>query len=249
MNKDLVSIIMPTYNCSKFISLAIESVLRQTYKNWELIIVDDCSTDDTEDVVKKYLSDGRINYYKLEENSGAAVARNLAMKKSNGRYIAFLDSDDMWKFNKLEKQLQFMTDNAYSFTCTTYEKIDENGNKLNKLMKPKEKADYNRVLLDCPVGNSTVIYDVLKLGNIETPNIRKRNDVALWLKILKKEKYIYGLEEVLTEYRVRKNSISSNKFNLIKYHWQLYRDIEHLSIIRSAFHICWWGVIKLLKLK
>ena len=248
MENELVSIIMPTYNCAKFIKETIESVLNQTYENWELVIVDDCSNDNTEEIVESF-NDKRIKYHKLEKNSGAAVARTTAMKMATGNYMAFLDSDDLWKKEKLEKQLEFMKKNNYNFTCTAYEQIDEEGNKLNKVIKTKKKANYNRILLDCPVGNSTVMYNVDNLGKFEVPNIRKRNDDALWLQILKKEKFIYGMPDVLVEYRIRNNSISSNKLSLIKYHWQLYREIEHLSVIRSAFHICWWGMIKILHIK
>lgn len=248
MKNELVSIIMPTYNCAKFINETIKSVLNQTYENWELVIVDDCSNDNTEEVVASF-NDKRIKYHRLEKNSGAAVARTTAMKMATGNYMAFLDSDDLWKNNKLEKQLEFMKKNNYNFTCTAYEQIDEEGHQLNKIIKTKKKADYNRILLDCPVGNSTVMYNVDNLGKFEVPNIRKRNDDALWLQILKKEKFIYGMPDVLMEYRIRNNSISSNKFSLIKYHWQLYREIEHLSVIRSAFHICWWGMIKILHIK
>lgn len=250
MKENLVSVIMPTYNCGKFIEETIKSVVNQTYKNWELIIIDDCSKDNTEDIVNRYAKcDNRIRYHKLETNQGAAVARTRAMKMAIGSYMAFLDSDDLWKNDKLEKQINFMEKNSYSFTCTAYEQIDENNNLLNKIIRPKIKADYNRILLDCPVGNSTVMYNVDKLGKFEVPNIRKRNDDALWLQILKKEKYIYGLNEILMQYRIRQNSISSNKLDLIKYHWQLYRQIEHLSIFRSVFHICWWGVIKIIHIK
>ena len=248
MKNELISIIMPTYNCAKFIKETIQSVINQTYENWELVIVDDCSNDNTEEIVASF-NDKRIKYHRLEKNSGAAVARTTAMKMATGNYMAFLDSDDLWKKDKLEKQLDFMKKNNYNFTCTAYEQIDEEGNKLNKVIKTKKKANYNRILLDCPVGNSTVMYNVDNLGKFEVPNIRKRNDDALWLQILKKEKFIYGMPDVLMEYRIRNNSISSNKLSLIKYHWQLYREIEHLSVIRSAFHICWWGVIKILHIK
>ena len=248
MDNELVSIIMPTYNCAKFIGETIKSVIAQTYSNFELIIVDDCSKDNTKDVVNSF-DDERIKYYKLEKNSGAAVARTTAMNMAKGKYMAFLDSDDLWMENKLEHQLKFMKDNNYNITCTAYEQVNEDGESLNKVIKTKKKADYNRILLDCPVGNSTVMYNVEALGKFEVPNRRKRNDDALWLQMLKKEKYIYGMDEVLAKYRIRSNSISSNKLSLIKYHWQLYRDIEHLSVIRSVFHICWWGVIKVLHIK
>lgn len=246
--EDLVSIITPTYNCGKFINETIKSVLNQTYKNWEMIIVDDCSTDNTEKIVLKF-DDERIKYHKLKINSGAAVARTTAMQLAKGLYMAFLDSDDIWTEDKLEKQLNFMKKNNYAFTCTSYEQIDENGNSLSKIINPVKKCSYNRLLLDCPVGNSTVMYDVTKMGKFEVPNIRKRNDDALWLQMLKKEKYIYGFNSVLMKYRIRKNSISSNKLKVIKYHWILYREIEHLSILRSLFHIFYWCVIKVLKIK
>lgn len=250
MKEGLVSVIMPTYNCAKFIGETIKSIQAQTYSNWELIIVDDCSTDNTKEVVENYVKlDKRIKYNSLEKNSGAAVARTSAMKIADGEYMAFCDSDDIWLDVKIEKQLKFMKKNNYAFTCTAYEQIDENSNSLGKVIKPKEKCNYNRLLLDCPVGNSTVMYNVKKMGKFEVPNIRKRNDDALWLQMLKKEQYIYGMNEILMKYRIRSNSISSNKFKVIKYHWILYRDIEHLSIIRSVFHILYWCIIKILHIK
>lgn len=163
--------------------------------------------------------------------------------------MAFLDSDDLWSTDKLKHQISFMKKNNYNITCTQYEQIDEQGNLLNKIIPVKVKTDYNGILLTCPVGNSTVIYNVEKLGKFEVPNIRKRNDDALWLQMLKKEKYIYGMNDTLMQYRIRSNSISSNKLSLVKYHWQLYREIEHLSVIRSVFHICCWGFLKVFKIK
>lgn len=250
MEEKLVSIIMPTYNCAKFIEETIISVLNQTYQNWELLISDDCSKDNTEEIVKKYSNnDSRIKYSKLEENVGAAMARNDAMQRANGYYMAFLDSDDLWDNNKLKLQIEFMEKNNYNFTCTAYRQISEEGTFLGKIIKTNNKTSYNGVLLNCPVGNSTVIYNVSSLGKFEVPNIKKRNDDALWLKMLKKEKFIYGMDDILMSYRVRKNSISSNKLDLVKYHWYLYRKIEHLSLIRSIFHIGYWGIIKILKIK
>ncbi len=248
MSKDLVSIITPTYNCAKFIGATIESVLNQTYQNFEMIIVDDASKDNTEKVVKSF-KDKRIKYIRLSKNSGPAVARNRAMEEARGKYMAFLDSDDLWKREKLEKQINFIKKNKYKIICSDYEQIDEEGNKLNKIIPCKKKVNYNGILLSCPVGNSTVFYDVSKLGKFKVPNIRKRNDDALWLQILKKEEYMYGQKEVLMEYRIRQNSVSSNKLSLIKYHWQLYREIEHLSIARSIFHIVVWGFIKVFHIK
>ena len=250
MTEKLVSIITPTYNCGKFIARTIDSVLAQTYQNWEMIIVDDCSQDDTREIIEKYMKEEpRIQYHLLDVNSGAAVARTVAMELAKGKYMAFLDSDDIWLPRKLEKQIKWMVDKGHAFSCTSYEQIDEDGNLLDRRIRTIEKTDYNRLLLDCPVGNSTVIYDVEKMGKFKVPNIRKRNDDALWLQMLKQEKYIWGMQEVLMRYRIRQNSISSNKLKVIKYHWILYREIEHLSVIRSAFHIFWWCVIKVLHIK
>ena len=250
MKSGLISVITPTYNCEKFIGETIASVQAQTYPNWEMVIVDDCSTDRTRDIVEKYAKeDKRIRYYCLEENAGAAAARTRAMELAEGQYMAFLDSDDLWTRDKLRRQLAFMEKNHIAFSCTAYEKVDEEGKPLGKVIKTIPRTDYNRLLLDCPVGNSTVMYNVEKMGKFQVPNIRKRNDDALWLQMLKKERYIYGMRSVLMKYRIRRGSISSNKLKVIRYHWILYRDIEHLSVARSVFHIAYWGLIKALRIK
>ena len=163
--------------------------------------------------------------------------------------MAFCDSDDLWFPEKLEKQLKFMQDNNYSFSCTSYEQIDEQSKSLGRIINTITKTDYNRLLLDCPVGNSSVMYNVSKMGKFEVPNIRKRNDDALWLEMLKKEKYIWGMPDTLMKYRIRQNSISSNKLAVVKYHWILYREIEHLNVFRSAFHIGYWCFLKVFKIK
>lgn len=250
MTKGLVSVIMPTYNCAKFIAETLDSIQAQTYENWEVIIVDDCSKDNTKEIVDEYIAkDARIKYHCLETNSGAAVARTTAMKMAEGEYMAFCDSDDLWMPDKLEKQLAFMNENDYAFSCTAYEQIDEESKPKNRVIKTVKKTNYNRLLLDCPVGNSSVMYNVEKMGKFEVPNIRKRNDDALWLQMLKKEKYIWGMPDVLMRYRIRSNSISSNKLSVIKYHWKLYREIEHLNVFRSTFHVCWWCFLKVFKIK
>ena len=248
--KGLVSIITPTYNCGAFIKETIESAIAQTYKNWEMIIVDDCSTDDTRSVVDS-IGDPRVRYECLTENSGAAVARTRAMQLAKGRYMAFLDSDDLWAPEKLQKQIDFMNKNRYAFSCTAYDQIDEQGRSLGKVIKTKKKTNYNGMLLSCPVGNSTVMYDVQKMGKFEVPNIRKRNDDALWLTMLKREAFIYGMDDVLMHYRLRENSITraNGRLQLVKYHWYLYRRIEHLSVIRSAFHVAVWVFLKVFHIK
>ena len=250
MKKGLVSVIMPTYNCGKFIGETLDCILAQTYSVWEIIIVDDCSTDNTKEIVRLYTEkDSRIKYYCLDTNSGAAVARTVAMKLAEGEYMAFCDSDDLWMPEKLERQLEFMQGNDYAFSCTAYEQIDEKGERLNRIIKTVKKTNYNRLLLDCPVGNSTVMYNVEKMGKFEVPDIRKRNDDALWLQMLKKEAYIWGMPDVLMKYRIRHNSISSNTLKVIKYHWILYRKIEHLNLFRSAFHVFWWCFLKVFRIK
>ena len=182
MTDKLVSIITPTYNCAKFIGRTIESVQAQTYTNWEMIIVDDRSEDNTKEIVENYMkNEPRIKYHLLEVNS---VARTTSMKLAKGSYMAFLDSDDIWTPDKLEKQLKWMEITGHAFTCTAYEQIDEEDKLLGKTIKTIAKTDYNRLLLDCPVGNSTVMYNVEKMGKFEVPNIRKRNDDALWLMML-----------------------------------------------------------------
>ena len=147
----LVSVITPSYNCARFIGATIESVLRQTYTNWEMLIVDDCSTDESQEVIERYVNkDSRIKLFVLDRNSGAAIARTRAMQLAKGRYMAFLDSDDLWLSDKLERQLEFMNKCHHIFSCTAYEQIDENGESLNRVIHSRQKVDYNRLLLDCP---------------------------------------------------------------------------------------------------
>lgn len=242
-----VSVIMPTYNCGKYIAESIESVIAQTYTDWELEIVDDCSTDDTKEIVAAYMEKyPNIHYFCLPENGGPDVARTEAMRRATGKYHAFLDSDDLWDADKLEKQIAFMESNGYVFSCTGYRQMDDDGNSLHAALIPPEKTDYNKMLrLSDPVGNLTVIYDAEVLGKYEVPRIRKRNDFALWLKILHDADYCAGMPDVLATYRVRKsNSVSSNKFKLAKYHWHLYHDIEKLSVVKSAWAVLCWAYVK-----
>ncbi|NLZ45348.1 MAG: glycosyltransferase family 2 protein, partial [Clostridiales bacterium] len=186
LEQPLVSIVTPLYNCETIISATIDSVIDQTYPNWELIIVDDVSTDNSVEVVEEYIKkDNRIKLIKLPVNGGAAVARNKGVENAKGRFIAFLDSDDLWKETKLEKQINFMLTNDYAFTCTNYEQLDDKTNKILRIIKAREKADYRLVIRYNPIGNSTVIYDCKKLGKVHIPEVRKRNDYALWLKMLR----------------------------------------------------------------
>tara|TARA_R110000868_G_scaffold125290_1_gene331130 strand:- start:362 stop:1105 length:744 start_codon:yes stop_codon:yes gene_type:complete len=242
---NLVSIITPVYNSEKYLADNISSVLAQTYKNWELILVDDCSSDTSEIICESFeKNDSRIKYYRLAKNSGAGIARNKAIEMANGKFIAFLDSDDTWYPKKLEKQLNFMKENDYHFTFTDYNMVDEAGNDLNKLVKCKSFVNYNKALYKNPIGCLTVIYSVDFFGKQYMPSIRKRQDYALWLKLLKKSDG-YGLNECLSTYRIGNESISSNKFKLLKYEWQIYRDVEGLSFLKSAFYTVSAIILKL----
>ena len=248
MKNDLVSIITANYNCEKFIEETIESVLAQTYKNWEMIIVDDVSTDNSVNIIKKYLKqDNRIKLIQLNKNSGAAVARNKAIEVAKGRYIAFLDSDDLWKPTKLEKQLVFMQKNNYDFTYTDYNLINEDSIKYGKTFKAKKESSYYDLLKTCSIGCLTVIYDTKNLGKITMPLILRRQDYGLWLKILKKIDKAYCLDESLAVYRTRQNSISSNKLKASQYQWKIYREIEKLNILSSIYyflHYTYNGIMK-----
>jgi len=235
--KELVSIITANYNAQKFIANTIKSVLAQTYQNWEMIIVDDCSRDDSISIIKEYMKlDERIKLIELKQNFGAAIARNRAIEIANGRFIAFLDSDDLWKSDKLEKQINFMLENKYSFTYTNYNLIDEDSIEYGKTFEAPKYVSYNNLLKTCSIGCLTAIYDTQYLGKVYMPVISKRQDYALWLKILKKIDKAYCLEEPLAMYRTRSNSISSNKLKASIYQWKIYREIEQLSMLKSCYY-------------
>lgn len=242
----LVSIIMPTYNCAGLIAESIESVLAQTHREWELLIVDDCSTDNTKQVVQPYLDRyPEISYECLTENGGPAAARNAALRRAKGRYIAFLDSDDLWVPEKLEKQIAFMQQSGEVFTCTAYDQMDEQGRSLHVRCIPPLQTDYRTCLrLSNPIGNLTVMYDQQALGRYQVPPIRKRNDFALWLRILHDTPCCAGMQESLAFYRIRENSVSTHKLQQARYHWQLYYQIEHLGLLKSAWAMLCWAWVK-----
>ena len=234
---DLVSIITPVFNCENFIKNTIESVLAQTYEKWEMILVDDCSPDGSADIIKEYSKkDKRIKYIKLKENSGAAFARNKALKSSKGRFIAYLDADDLWKSEKLEKQVNFMIKNNCAFSCTDYEKIDEEGKSLKTVRIPK-KVNYDLFLRNTIIQTVGVMVDTNITGKevLIMPNIRRRQDAATWCQILKKGYVCCEVPEVLSYYRVVKNSLSSNKFKAMKMNWYWYRKIEKLSFFKACY--------------
>lgn len=236
--EEKVSIITPVYNCEKLIKETINCVLKQTYKNFEMILVDDCSIDNSAKIIKKFIEkDERIKYYKLNENSGAAVARNYALEKSSGRFIAYLDADDLWKPEKLEKQVKFMIDNNYAFTCTDYEKITEDGTSLNKIIHIPKKVDYNLFLRNTIIQTVGVMIDTQLTGKelLIMPLIRRRQDAATWCQLLRNGFDCYEVPENLSYYRVVSNSLSSNKFKAIKMNWYWYREIEKLPLWKAYY--------------
>lgn len=235
MTDDLVSIIMPAYNAEQYIAEAIESVLKQTYTNWELIIVNDCSTDATEQFAKKYQEqDKRIKLHSLPENKGVANARNIALQNAVGRYIAFLDSDDMWLPKKLEKQLDFMKVNNYVFTYHDYRTIKAVDNTLGKIFNVPINIDYKKFLKGNNTGSclSTCI-DRKVIDQIYMPN-EKHEDYICWLNIFRRYRITgYGINECLAYYRIGKKSVSSNKLKSAIWTWKVYRESQNLSILES----------------
>lgn len=231
----LVSVITPAYNCSEYIEECIESVLNQTYKNWEMLIVNDKSTDNTQSIVESYTKkDHRIKLFNHEKNAGAAAARNKALEFSQGRFVAFLDSDDAWMPNKLERQLEFILENKYGFTFTSYEIMSDKPLDKKKIIRVPEKINYNQYLKNTIIGNLTVIMDKELLGDIRV-EVGYLEDVLTWMKYLKQGHIAYGLDENLAMYRVTENSVSSNKFrNAKRYFWCL-REKQKLSLIKSIY--------------
>lgn len=236
--KDLVSIIMPSYNTGAFIEDSIQSVLNQTYSNWELIIVDDCSTDNTLEILEK-INDDRIIILKNDRNSGAAVSRNKALRKAKGQWVAFLDSDDLWHPEKLEKQIAFMKANKYYFSYTNYEEIDMEGNKTGVKVTGPKKITKTGMFNYCWPGCLTVMYDVEKVGLIQIKDIKKNNDYAMWLKVCKKVD-CYLLEECLALYRKgRVGSISTHSIKImVEWHYRLFHEAEGQDSIVAFFNTC-----------
>ncbi len=246
-NSQLVSIIMPLYNCEKYIAETINSVLSQTYTNWELLIVDDFSADNSVQIVKKFAEkDTRIKWWEFERNLGVATARNKAIEKAKGRYIAFLDSDDIWLPEKLAKQIAFMEETNTTLSYTAYTVIDEQTNEKGNFIPPKSLT-YSDLLKTCSIGCSTVMYATNSIGKVYMPDVKKRQDYVLWLSILKKEYKCRGLISCLVKYRKYGNSLSSNKRSASKYQWKIYREVEKLSLLKSCYyfvHYAFYGFLK-----
>lgn len=235
MNEPLVSVIMPAYNAADYISEAIASVQNQTYKNWELFVIDDVSTDETCSIVENIIKqEPRIQLLKNLKNEGTGVTRNKGITAAKGDFMAFLDADDRWLPEKLDVQIKFMKENKLAMSFSSYHLISENGEFQPKGILALPKLSYKKLLKANYVGNLTGIYDVSKTGKIYSPLLRKRQDWALWLSVLKKVKYAEGIRQPLACYRIRENGISTNKWALIKYNYRVYNSFLNFGPLKSS---------------
>ena len=242
MQTDLVSIIIPVYNAAKFINDTVNSILNQTYKNFEAIFIDDCSNDNSVELIEKY-KDNRIKIIRNKVNLGAAISRNNGIQQAEGRYICFLDADDFWKPNKIEAQIQFMKEKNCAFSFTNYEFADENGKPKGIIVNVPNRITYRQALKNTTISTNTVMFDtkIIKKDIIYMPNV-KSEDTACWWNILKQIDYAYGLNENLSYYRRSSGTLSSNKFEAIRRIWYLYRKVEKLNIIYATYCFIFYAV-------
>ena len=244
---ELVSVITPCYNSEKFLDECISSVLNQTYQNWEMLIVDDNSSDNSSILINSYSKKGeRIKPLYLNDNIGAAMARNKAISKAKGKYLAFLDSDDVWLPKKLEIQTNFMKKNNYSFVFSSYSVISDDEKPKYTISVP-EKITYKKYLKNTIIGCLTVMLDKEKFKKIEMPNLRSSHDMALWLNLLKQEKYAYGIQQKLAIYRDHKSSNTSNKFKAAYDVWNVYRQHEKLNLFYSIYNFVIYAINAFIK--
>lgn len=234
---DLVSVITPCYNSSRFVRFSISSVINQTYQNWELIIVDDNSTDDSVEIINELCkNDGRIKLIKLPRNSGSAsIPRNIALDEAKGRYIAFLDSDDLWHPTKLEEQLKLFCSEDVALVYSNYFKINENSVNEDRVVIAPQWVNYEKLFYGNVIACLTAIYDASKTGKVYFENVG-HEDFVVWLKILKQGYIAKNTNSALAYYRVRSNSLSSNKLNTIVWIWNIYRNIEKRSLLMTQFY-------------
>lgn len=246
MNSELISIIVPVYNVENFIRATMDCVRAQTYTNWELILVDDCGSDGSRQIIADYIEetkDPRIRLVSQPYNMGAAKARNRGLNEAGGRYIAYIDADDLWNEEKLQKELDFLKKKNAAFVFTGYEFADENGIGLGRIVKVPEILDYKGALKNTTIFTSTVMFDTDRISKelLEMPQI-KSEDTALWWKILRSGYVAYGLNENLVKYRRSGKTLSSNKLEAVKRIWNLYRQAEKMSVPGSIYNFCFWAV-------
>ncbi len=232
----LVTVVIPVFNSEKYIAKTIYSVINQTYEDIEIIVIDDCSTDASLEIVNQLKQENpMIQVIPFEENLGVAYARNKGIDLAKGQFIAFIDADDIWKPDKLEKQVGFMVENAYDFTFTSYEYISEEGLYKNKTVRVPSRINYNQLLKNHIIGCSTVVINIENMGKFHMPLLRKGQDTATWLKLLKQIEFAYGIDTPLMEYRIRTDSLSNNKFKAIHRTWILFRKSENKNFIISLY--------------
>lgn len=243
---ELVSIIVPVYNAEKFIRETMDCVVAQSYPRWELLLVEDCSRDQTVAVIEEYVrenGEGRIRLLRQPENMGAARARNRALQEAGGRYIAYLDADDLWLPEKLEQEIEFMEQKDAAFAFTGYEFADENGKGTGRVVHVPETMNYRQALSNTTIFTTTVMFDTRKISKelLEMP-VMKSEDTALWWKVLRNGYTAYGLDKNLVKYRRPGKSLSSNKAEAVRRIWNLYRKAENMGVLSSAWHFCFWAV-------
>lgn len=231
-----ISIITPLFNAEKFIANTIESVQKQTYAFWEMLIIDDASTDDSVKIVEKYIeSDSRIILLRNIYKKGVTGARNTGLEKADGRYLAFLDADDIWYPEKLQKQMDFITEKNAALSYSYYDIIDEENNVISTHQPKQLRISYDELIVDCQIGCLSVFIDIEKTGILSIDPRDKLADLSLWLSILKTEPYAYCLPVVLGAYRYTRNSLSTNKLRIIGRYWQVVRHVEEHSFINSVY--------------
>lgn len=243
----LVSVIVPVYNAKQYIEETLESILNQTYKQIEIICIDDMSSDGSRDLLREYSQKySQVVPILLEQNAGVSNARNVGIEKAKGRYIAFLDSDDVWMPEKIEKQIRFMQENNYGFTFTGYRFMDSNSEKLNTVVHAKKELTYNELLKHNAISCLTVVIDRNKIEEIYMPKIHHEDYVA-WLRILKRGHKAYGLDELLALYRTRRNSLSGNKLKAAGWTWNILRNEEKIGLFKSIYFFSYYAIINVYK--
>ncbi|MDH0674526.1 glycosyltransferase family 2 protein [Empedobacter sp. GD03861] len=238
---EIVSIITPCYNSEKYIADTYNSIKSQSYKNWEWIIVDDCSSDKSVEIIQSF-NDNRIKLIIQSKNQGAAYSRNLALNKAKGRFITFLDSDDLWLPNFLEITINYLLENNEELVYSSYKRVDENLKPLLADFIAVDKVDRNRILYNCPIPMLTSVYDSKRIGKIPVPDVELREDHAMWIDLLGKIKYARAINESLAIYRIRNNSVSRNKLRIAKKQYDVYRNYLKMNIFKSSYYTFFWAM-------
>ncbi|MGV1001570.1 glycosyltransferase family 2 protein [Empedobacter falsenii] len=238
---EIVSIITPCYNSEKYIADTYNSIKSQTYTNWEWIIVDDCSSDKSGEIIQSF-NDNRIKLIIQSKNQGAAYSRNLALNKAQGRFITFLDSDDLWLPNFLETTINYLIENNEELVYSSYKRVDENLKPLLTDFIAVDKVDRNRILYNCPIPMLTSVYDSKRIGKIPVPDVELREDHAMWIDLLGKIKYARAINESLAIYRIRNNSVSRNKLRIAKKQYNVYRYYLKMNFLKSSYYTFFWAI-------